>query len=132
MARRLGWPSTHIGLLVIALGMVAAPQANAQARIVAHEQPADELLVKFRSGASDAQAEAVAREHGARETRRFRAPRKAAHAAIGRWRHVKLAPGQSANQAMERLERQPLVEAVERHYGVRASCRVHATSFGDG
>src|SRR5262245_18714042 len=131
MARRLGWPSTHIGLLVIALGMVAAPQANAQARIVAHEQPVDELLVKFRSGASDAQAEAVAREHGARETRRFRAPRKAAHAAIGRWQHVKLAPGQSADQAMERLARHPLVEAVEPNYVVRAVVTPNDPRFGE-
>jgi subtilisin family serine protease len=108
-----------------------APPANAQARIVAHEQAADELLVKFRSGTSDAQAEAVAREHGASGTRRFRAPRKAAHAAIGRWWHVKLAPGQSANQAMERLARHPLVEAVEPNYVVRALVTPNDPRFGE-
>src|SRR5262245_48384724 len=110
MARRLAWPSSHIGLLLIVLGMGAAPQAlaqptrpaNSRPQIIAHEQAADELLVKFRSGTSDAQADAVAREHGANEARRFKAPRKAAHAAIGRWRHLKLAPGQSASQVMER------------------------------
>src|SRR5258705_3625516 len=140
MLRRLGWPSSHIGLLVIALGMGAAPQAtqaqptgpaNPRAQIIAHEQAADELLVKFRSGTSDAQADAVAKDHGANAARRFKAPRKAAHAAIGRWWHVKLAPGQSASQVMERLGRHSLVEAVEPNYVVRALVTPNDPRFGE-
>jgi subtilisin family serine protease/PKD repeat protein len=137
MARRLASPRSHVGLLVIALAMGGAPQAlpappaNHLPRTIAHEQAADELLVKFRAGTPDAEADAVARDHGARDARRFKAPRKAAHAAIGRWWHVKLAPGQSAKQAMERLARHPLVEAVEPNYIVRALVTPNDPRFGE-
>lgn len=82
MVRRLASPGSRIGLIIIALALgvaqeaLAAPPENHAPRIVAHEQAPDELLVKFRPGTSDAEAESIARGHGAREAWRFKAPRK--------------------------------------------------------
>ena len=134
---RLASPRFRIGLIIIALALgaaqeaLAAPPEDRLPRIVAHEEAPDELLVKFRPGTPDSEAEGIARGHGARESRRFKAPRKAAHAAIGRWWHVKLAPGQSPKQAMERLARHPRVEAVEPNTIVRTQVVPNDPRFGE-
>lgn len=99
----------------------AMPPAGAKPQAAAPEYRPGELLVKFHEGVLSAQAEAVAKAHGAIEARRFKPPRKLPHAAIGRWWHVKLGKGQNLKKVQERLAKDPTVEAVELNYVVRTA-----------
>lgn len=119
---------SHIGLLITLLAFIggvppafSAPPPKDLPKIDTHEHAPDELLVKFRRGTTNAQADAVAKGHGASKSRRFKAPRQAADAAIGRWWQIKLTKGRDLRKVMEQLARHPRVEAVERNYILRAS-----------
>lgn len=112
-------------------GAFAAPPANVRLSVSGAEFAPDELLVKFRGGVTAAQAESVARTYGAREARKFKAPRKNPNAAAGRWWHLKLAPGSNAKRVLERLGRDPMVETAEPNYIVRTTAVPNDPRYGE-
>ena len=116
--------SSPLYAFALALALAAGPvqAAGNKLEVVRHERVAGELLVKFRADVNEQGAQAILREHtgGGHEAKRFKAPRKVSHAAIGRWWHVKLPPGQSEKTVLPRLARHPKVEAAEPNYIVKA------------
>src|SRR6266581_2407804 len=116
--------SSPVYAFALALALAAGPvqAAGNKLEVVRHERVAGELLVKFRADVNEQGAQAILREHtgGGHEAKRFKAPRKVSHAAIGRWWHVKLPPGQSGKTVLPRLARHPKVEAAEPNYIVKA------------
>lgn len=112
---------TLVMLVASMQGVGAEPPGKGRPQVSRHDHVPDELLVKFRGGVTPTQAQAAVQTHGVREARKFKAPRKLASAAVGRWWHMKLAPGQNAKRVLERLARDPLVEAVELNYVVRTT-----------
>jgi subtilisin family serine protease len=97
----------------------SAPKA-ASPQIRQFGDPSNGLLVKFKPGLSEEQMTAHLATHGLAKGKRFRAPRKAPEAAIGRWWHVTLANPKDA-QALRRLMRDGLIERVEANQRVQAS-----------
>jgi PKD repeat protein len=106
--------------VMVAMPSIGVGQA-ANARAASHRP--DELLVKLRPQVSEARGQGLLRGHGARRADRFPRPKRLRAAAIDRWWHVTLAPGQDLERAIERLSKHADVERVERNYEVFA----HAT-----
>src|SRR6266566_4417931 len=109
-------------VLLVLMGATPAGAAGDKNNTQQHEHAAGELLVKFRSGVSDGDAQSVLKKHAGagHSAKHFEAPKKVPYAAIGRWWHVKLGKGADAKQVIERIAKDSNVEAAELNYIVRA------------
>lgn len=106
-----------------------APSTGAATLTRGANHSADELLVKFRAGVSDAQANALTTAQGALRTQRFVRPNRLRQAPIDSWRAVKLGRGTDLRQVRATLLRNPLVEQVEYNYEVRIALTPNDPSF---
>jgi subtilisin family serine protease len=131
-------PLVLLCLLATLLAAGASPAANA---VVVDGEPApaalargnrilpDELLVKFRSGASGAQVQALGTAHGASAVHKFRPSPRARQEPIDQWRRVEFGPGTDLARTRAALLRDPLVEHVEYNYEVRVQRTPNDPSF---
>ncbi|HEX6267398.1 MAG TPA: hypothetical protein VFZ81_10950, partial [Burkholderiales bacterium] len=72
-------------------GASSAPSAASRARVHDFGDPSIGFLVKFKPGLTGEQMAAHLASRGLAKAKRFQAPRRSPHAAIGRWWHVALA-----------------------------------------
>src|SRR5918999_2872952 len=98
----------------------AAPNAASRARVHDFGDPSTGFLVKFKPGLTGEQMAAHLGSRGLAKAKRFQAPRRAPHAAIGRWWHVTLADPKNG-QTLRQLKRDALIEHIEANHAVLAS-----------
>ncbi len=118
-----------LAVALAGLQVSVASAAEAPLQVSADRHGPDALLVKVRAGVTADQAEATLRRHGAAAARRFQPPRSLPASPIGRWWHVRLAPGTDLRRTLNRLAGDPAVERAELDYEVGINLTPNDPSF---